>query len=130
MSDTDFEDSHCPGWLDLESSLPHHSLVDSTDNSTLDVNVNTHHFYANQTHNRTMVIDISGPYIRPSLQYRPLGVLCTTERVGTRWRGGIFRVPNPNDPSKQVIVSFPVSPWVVHGVEGEGWGEGRWKTLQ
>jgi len=30
-------------------------------------------------------------------------------------KGGIFRVPNPNDPSQQVTVSFPVSPWAVHG---------------
>jgi len=64
MSNSDFEDSQCPGWLDLQSSLPHHSLVDSTDNSTLGVNVNTHHFSANQTQTRAMVIEdssISGP---------------------------------------------------------------------
>jgi len=65
MSDSDFKDSQCPGWLDLESSLPHHSLVDSTDNSTLGVNVNTNpNFSANQTQIQATAIgdsNISGP---------------------------------------------------------------------
>jgi len=56
MSDSDFEDSQCPGWLDLESCLPHHSLVDSADNSTLGVNVSTEPFSANQTQARALVI--------------------------------------------------------------------------
>jgi len=65
MLDSDFEDSQCPGRSDLESSLPHYSLVDSTDLTSLGVNVNTNpNFPADQTQNRATVIgdsNISAP---------------------------------------------------------------------
>jgi len=69
MSDSDFEDSQCRGRSELESNLPHYSLVDSTiDLTSLGVNeytnLNPNRFSANQTQNRATVIrdsNISGP---------------------------------------------------------------------
>jgi len=69
MSDLDSEDSQSTGWSDLESTLPHYSLVDSTiDLTPLGVNENTRlkatRLSANKTQNRITVIrdsNISGP---------------------------------------------------------------------
>jgi len=71
MSNTDSDEYHCSGRSDIESTLPHYSLVDSTiDLTPLDVEennprrFNTTRFSANQTQNRATVIgdsNISGP---------------------------------------------------------------------
>jgi len=51
MSDSDYEDSPYPEWLDLKSELPRNSLADSA----IKLGVNVSVLSANQTQTRALV---------------------------------------------------------------------------
>jgi len=109
MSDIDSEDSQCTGRSDLESTIPHYSLLDSTiDLTPLGVNennpgFNTTRFSADQTQNRAIAIgdsNISGPASNTGIS------VCYAAPRGTE-----------SDKGEEFLESPTQKPrlWVVHG---------------
>jgi len=126
MSNSDFEDSQCTGRSDLESSLPHYSLVDSTDNSTLGVNVNTNpNLSANQTQIRAMVIgdsNISGPASNTGIS------VCYSPPRGTGSDKGeeFWKSPTQTTPRSKSPSVFPFQRgWFMGRGRGMEWGGGN-----
>jgi len=105
MSDSDYEDSQYPVWLDLESDLPRNSSVDSA--ITTGVNVSSHS--ADHTHTLALIhgdSNISGP---ASNRGTPVGN-APLEGTGPDKGEDMFRVSNPNDLLKQVYTTPFVQP--------------------
>jgi len=120
MSDSGFEDSQYPGWLDLKSDLPRNSSVDST--IILGVNVSFHS--ADRTQTRALVhrdSNIAGPACNrgtsvSSLTYQGKG----QDPI----KGRNFLSPHPKRTPKASHRPFSRFAVGCRWVEGERWGEG------